>query len=143
VTDPSRHWIGFTSAIRAERKVREIRVRAERRAGELVKLSQQNGEVTHGGDRESRSRRTTLKDVEISRDQSSKWQQLAAVPEEQFEKLVAEPHMSTEGIIAAAKPMYPQGGKGEPREGLTLPARSWRVVSPARFTPQPWPACPT
>jgi hypothetical protein len=60
----------------AERRACEIRLRAERKAGQL--LAKQNN---HGGDRRSisRSPETTLKDLGISRDQSSQWQKAAQV----------------------------------------------------------------
>jgi hypothetical protein len=47
----------------AERKAAEIRIRAERRAGQLLKEMKDNGqrEDNRGGDRKSRSRETTMK----------------------------------------------------------------------------------
>ncbi len=68
----------------------EIKVRAERRAGELLAGMKINGErAQQGGDR-SKSHDTTLLDLGVSRDQSSRWQKLAAVPEEQFEQAAAD-----------------------------------------------------
>jgi hypothetical protein len=91
----------------AERKACEIRLRAERRAGELLKEKQDAGEMaTRGGDQKSMSRDTTLilptlSDVGISRDQASKWKKLASVPEEQFEDALRDPEKkpSTNSII--------------------------------------------
>jgi hypothetical protein len=40
-----------------------------------------------------------LSNLNISRDQSSQWQKLAAVPEEIFEQALREPNASTSGII--------------------------------------------
>ena len=80
----------------AEERAREIRLRAERKCGQML------GErEMHGGDRRSRSAASTLKlaDLNISRDQSSQWQKLAAVPEEVFEQALREPLPSTAGII--------------------------------------------
>lgn len=45
------------------------------------------------------SRLTTLSDLGITRDQSSKWQQLAKIPADQFEKLLGEQRPTTEGIL--------------------------------------------
>lgn len=70
----------------------EIKVRAERKAGELLSQMKARGELTpHGGDRksESRSETTNLNDVGITPDQSSRWQQLASMSEEHFEAAVA------------------------------------------------------
>lgn len=95
----------------AERKACEIRIRAERRAGELLIEMKRRGERHNGrGNNPPRleSQPTTstpqLADLRITRDQSSKWQKLAAVPAEDFEKAIANsgPKPSTEGIINAS-----------------------------------------
>lgn len=64
----------------------EIKVRAERRCGELLSAT-----VQHGGDRrsESRSNSPTLNDMGLTKDESSRYQQLAAMPAEHFETAVA------------------------------------------------------
>ena len=70
----------------------EIKVRAERKAGELIAQAKARGEfATHGGDRksESRSQVTNLNDVGVSADQSSRWQSLAGMSDEHFETAVA------------------------------------------------------
>jgi hypothetical protein len=56
-----------------ERRACEIRLRAERKAGQLLAK-----QVKRGG---SKSRDTTLKPNGISKDQSSRWQKLGAVPQ--------------------------------------------------------------
>lgn len=86
----------------AERKVTEIRIRAERRCGELLAAT-----IDRGGDRRSDSYATSLKeqpktlsDMGISPEQSSKWQKLAKVPDRQFEKAFASQTIpSTASII--------------------------------------------
>ena len=40
-----------------------------------------------------------MSDLKINRDQSSQWQKLAAMPEEVFERALAEPNPSTDAII--------------------------------------------
>jgi hypothetical protein len=80
----------------AEERAREIRLRAERKCGQML---------ADGGDRADRGRPTkmsderTLSDLNISRNQSSQWQKLAAVPDDVFEEALAEPNASTAGII--------------------------------------------
>lgn len=94
----------------AERQACEIRLRAERRAGELLALAEKaKGAQGSGSNQyEVRSRPATaptLADLGISKSQSSRWQQLAAVAEEQFEAALAAPAKpSTTGILASARP---------------------------------------
>lgn len=65
----------------------EIKVRAERRAGEmLAEMQKHNGGRPNGNpSHRATGLPPTLTDLGISRDQSSRWQKLAAVPEDQFE----------------------------------------------------------
>jgi len=82
----------------AERKACSVRLRAEKECGK--RLAEMNN---HGGDRksDSRSPNTTLKDIGISKDQSSKWQRLAQVPDDEFESALSDPDSkpSTASII--------------------------------------------
>jgi len=99
----------------AERRACEIRLRAERKAGQLLATMEKG---KGGGDRKSdHSARPEPSDYAtakatggISHTQAKRWQQLAAVPEEQFEAALAGPDRpSTTGIIRAKpKPMDPQ-----------------------------------
>jgi hypothetical protein len=89
----------------AERKATEIRIRAERRAGELIGGMRQNGTLQKQAQpvKNLTSRPPRLNDLGITYDQSSQWQQLAAVPAEEFEKAISSPggKPTTEGIINA------------------------------------------
>lgn len=68
----------------------EIKVRAERRAGEMLTQAQGRGELAKaGGDMKKESPPPTLSDIGITKDQSSRWQQLASMTEEHFEAAVA------------------------------------------------------
>lgn len=74
-------------------KATEIRLRAERRCGELLREMAQNGERhTGGGDQKSGSPRAipTLADLRISNTQSSRWQKLADIREDYFERKIEE-----------------------------------------------------
>ncbi len=94
----------------AERCACEIRLRAERKAGQLLSKMEKN---RGGGDRKSdhpsrgtTGDKSTLSDLGVTRDQSSRWQALAGVPEEDFEKsLGAKKKPSTSGIIAKPRKM--------------------------------------
>jgi hypothetical protein len=95
----------------AESKCAEIRVRAERRTGELLKETAATGQrERRGGDRRSKSRQPTLKlaDYGLTNDQSSQFQRLADVPKDLFELELAKPNApSAATIIAAADPAKP------------------------------------
>jgi hypothetical protein len=60
----------------------EIRIVAERRAGELLLEMKERGERAEVGRPQKTSNTTTISALGISKDQSSRWQQLALVPSE-------------------------------------------------------------
>jgi hypothetical protein len=111
-----------------ERQVIEIRLRAERRCGELLSEMEMN---RGGGDQRSdhrstepRGDRQTLRDLGISYDQSSQWQKLVAVPADEFEADLADPawRPSTTGIIDRR---------------IEIPAQ-WMLEAPAVAAPAPF-----
>jgi hypothetical protein len=66
----------------------EIKVRAERRCGELLARTEKNrGAATPSDD--TRASPPTLKKMGLTYDESSRYQQLAAMPAEHFETAVA------------------------------------------------------
>ncbi len=83
----------------------EIKLRAERRAGEMLKET-----VGRGGDRRSKSYHATLNPLPdgISRDQSSRWQRIADIPEPDFERRIEEDkarkrELTTAGMLRLSK----------------------------------------
>jgi hypothetical protein len=81
----------------AEDRCKEIRLRAERKWGQLYSVSdkasggqpyQENSTGRSGRPVEIESK--TLRDMGVSKDQSSRWQKLGAVPDDEFEAAVAE-----------------------------------------------------
>jgi hypothetical protein len=96
----------------AERQAAEVRIRAERKAGQILQEMKTRGERDSGagGDRKSLSgtstviqRPKTLPELGVSRNESSQWQRLADVPEQDFEDALRTggPVPTTEGIINA------------------------------------------
>lgn len=63
----------------------EIRLRAERRAGELLIEMRESGERASGGDVRKEFRPATLSDIGVTKTQSSRWQKLAQMPDDTFE----------------------------------------------------------
>lgn len=76
----------------------DIRMRAERRAGELLAAMERNGERkgpgrpanNNGSDAQPLDEPKTLDELGIRKDQSSRWQKIAALPEKEFEERVAQ-----------------------------------------------------
>lgn len=73
----------------------EIRMRAERRVGQLIQAQKETvglnkGTLRRGAQKEPRDKRPTLAEVGIDKKMSSRAQRVAAVPEEEFEDMVAE-----------------------------------------------------
>jgi hypothetical protein len=78
-------------------KVAEYIVRAERRLGEILEAAKKAGQITHAHDPRHKpvvdsddNRSTTLKEIGITRDLSSRSQKIADIPEQEFEKRITE-----------------------------------------------------
>ena len=95
------------------KKAEEIKLRAERRAGELLKETPK----ATGNQYSAMSNDTTkqkLNDIGISRDQSSKWQKIASIPEEKFENYIAvEKELSTAGVLKVERNVHVSNNSGE------------------------------
>lgn len=80
----------------------EIRLRAERKAGALLRRMAETGERVKGGDPKSRPvTLATLADLGVSKMQSSRWQKLAELPDDSFERKVeAAKHEAERALVA-------------------------------------------
>ena len=88
----------------AERSARVIRIRAERRAGQMLKQGKKEGLIRKPGRHSNVRDNTKISKPKITKDQSSQWQRLADVPEKKFEEALASDAMpSTEEIINKQK----------------------------------------
>lgn len=90
-----------------EQRATLLRIRAERKAGELLPSI-----IQHGGD--PRSRATTLDGIGLTKSQSYRWQTIASIPEPKFnawldEKMAAGHDLSTAGLIRYAQNLSPNG----------------------------------
>jgi hypothetical protein len=101
----------------------EIKVRAERRCGELLTSSAMNGERAtrerhgRGGQVAACDQPPTLAEMGLTKDQSSRYQQLAAMPDAHFETAVATAK-DTAGQVTTAF-MLREAGKGKPTKRQT------------------------
>lgn len=97
-----------------QNQVAEIKLRAEKRIGELLKT-----DIKQGGDRTARSQVVTLKDLGIDKMQSHRWQQVASLPDKQFEEHLANikasnEELTTVGVIKLVKELNNTFIKFEP-----------------------------
>ena len=103
-----------------ERQVHDIRVRAEQRAGELLRIMPKVKGAPgnqHTGPLARDEGSKTLGDIGISYDQSSLWQKLAAVPKDEFEEALGNPlTLATAAHIVAA-----HEARNAPPEERTIP----------------------
>ena len=90
-----------------EDRAREIRLRAERKVGQLIKeMEKAKGGRPKTGDTVLPVSEPTLADRGITKRQSSDWQKLADVPDQEFEAALADPDTkpTTTGIINKSRP---------------------------------------
>lgn len=127
----------------------ELKLRAERKAGQLLRELR-----LHGGDRRSRVRKSHLRldQLGISRVQSHRWQLEASVPDEEFEKYVRSSNdrhkeLTSVGLVRLAKLISgPEDGQhdtfysGIVFEGLQLLASKGRQFRCLYVNP-PWQDC--
>jgi hypothetical protein len=97
----------------------EVKLRAERKAGKVLAECK-----LWGGDRRSKSHDATLKlsDLGITRDQSSRWQLEASVPDSQFEAYVTRcrhsgKEMTSTALVRLARNASNGKGKNSPAKG--------------------------
>ena len=109
------------------RHATEIRFRAERRAGELLAETpkaiggEHGGKTKIDGSRSQPSNPTpTLADLGLTKTQSSKWQKLAALPEDKFEIRVEHAKARVEGMTTSA-PSYSKAEYTGENEWFTPP----------------------
>lgn len=105
------HYARQAQNVDAERKAIEIRIRAERRAGQL--LAEMERKPTAGlkrgpsvqHERTDSEYAETKTEAKISDTQAHRWQQLAAMPREDFERKLQDPLIkpSTTGLIKPDK----------------------------------------
>lgn len=97
----------------------EIKVRAERKAGEMLRESAARGEragkaeggkkaaaALHGRSHDATSYPPTLDDIVITKDQSSRWQQLASMSDDHFECAVATAKETAGQVTTAFMPVW-------------------------------------
>lgn len=96
------------AGLEAQNVAAELKIRSERRAGDILRSM-----PLKGGDRKSSAHhmRETLTTLGISQNQSTRWQKLASVPEDVFERLVADAMQGTIELTSASLMRLANSGK--------------------------------
>jgi hypothetical protein len=124
----------------------EIKVRAERRCGELLRDAAESGQRATVGENQHTARSShdastsaTLRDLGLTYDQSSRYQKLAAMPEEQFEVAVETAKAQTGEVTTAfmLRKAAELTNLGQQLAAVTEAARS-RSIHPAAATESTW-----
>ena len=102
----------------------EIKVRAERRAGEMLAAMANSGERARPGNQPLAKPRT-LRDLNISEDQSARWQKVASIPEKHFEAAV-QMAKNTAGEVTTAFLLREAKATAQPRTPTPTKSSSQR-----------------
>lgn len=99
--------------IDAQNHAAEIKIRAERRLGEILAEMPKNKGVRLGGDTMSPpGDEPTLAELDIEKKQSSRWQQMADIPVADFEQSIIDGRrdgeLTTAGVVRQAKLLHPR-----------------------------------
>ncbi|WP_186776173.1 MT-A70 family methyltransferase [Rubripirellula reticaptiva] len=108
--------------LEVQNKAAELKLRAERKAGEMLAEMK-----LHGGDRRSdqSADRRTLEDLGISKDQSSRWQLLAAVPENLFDDFIGQFTVRRVELTTAEALRYARTIRGPGKGGKSATENDW------------------
>jgi len=107
-------------SLQLQNDVAEIKLRAERRAGELLQDMEKHpaGRPTANPSHDASNSIATLSDLGVTFSQSSRWQTIARIPEEQFDQHIArikgrDDELTTAGVLRFAKDLARTENKRE------------------------------
>jgi N6-adenosine-specific RNA methylase IME4 len=127
-------------SLEAQNYAAEIKLRAQRRGGEiLAKMEKQNGgDATRARLQRDTEQKPTLDDLGISKADSSRWQQIAQLPVKQFEAVIAETKEASGELTTASMLREVQAVKREEQHAdkiaQPIPAGKFRVI----YADPPW-----
>jgi DNA modification methylase len=94
-------WATARGADEAAQMAMEIKLRAERKAGEFLKEMKEVGILHSGRPKENAS---TLEGLKIDEHESHRWQRMASIPQERFEDYISNARTITQNaLLSAAK----------------------------------------
>lgn len=127
----------------AEVQFSEVKVRAERKCGELLQVTAVSGERKVRGDATLQRERSSLKDLGVTEIQSHRFQQVANVPAAKVEAAFETARQTQVPVTSASIRKLTQWPKSTPEQDLEQ-ERLWRVltaleeISAQDITPEEW-----
>lgn len=116
----------------------EIKIRAERRAGEMLKNMPKNtggGDTSGGNIVQPPQEPPKLSDIGINKSQSSRWQKIAEIPEEDFEKHIIETKEKKGELTSySVQKLALQIKQPQETETPDLPHKKYRII----YADPPW-----
>jgi len=128
------------AGLEAQNRCAEIKLRAERKAGDVLAET----EMDKGGrpKKNQSHRATSLKDLDINKSQSARWQQAASIPEDEFEAHIAKTKEAQGELTSASVRRLAEGIiRQDGRTGIAdrqvfapLPSGRFRLI----YADPPW-----
>lgn len=119
----------------------EIKVRAERKAGQMLSEMPKNPGKLKNSSWSHDTTTTKLSDLNITKDQSSRWQRLAAVPDDQFEKAISAAkevagEVTTAAMLRIEKALKDHKSSQAADVGETIMPNAIKQITPQQNKPQ-------
>jgi len=119
----------------------EIKVRAERKAGQMLSEMPKNPGKLKNSSWSHDTTTTKLSDLNITKDQSSRWQRLAAVPDDQFEKAISAAkevagEVTTAAMLRIEKALKDHKSSQGADVGETIMPNAIKQITPQKNKPK-------
>lgn len=118
-------------ALEMQNNIAEIKIRAERRGGELLKdMDKQHGGIKNGmGLQGATSLPPLLSDIGIEKTQSHRWQKMADIPEPEFEKYIINTKNKNEELTSIGTLKYANDLFNKPHVSYNSGENEWYTPS--------------
>lgn len=115
-------------SLQVQNKVAEIKLRCERRIGEMLQETPKNegGRPSQNKSQDATTLSPTLEEIGITKSDSSRWQKIAELPEDKFEEHIAEVQAANEELTTADMLSF---AKGKPHVSNNSGENEWYTPS--------------
>ena len=92
-------WASARGADEAAMLAMEVKLRAERKAGQFLADMKDEGILHRGGNPKTKAQDVTLASIGVERIESQRWQRIASIPESQFENYLSRAKEKTQSAL--------------------------------------------